>query len=89
MAMGDLRALLTSHADGACDVDHPVGRRGLERLAAPLGPMLPMRRERADARLAWQQLKNKAPPKLKRGCRYRGVAIPLLDRASFFTSAPE
>jgi len=49
---GVARSLLTSHADGACDVDHPVGRGGLERLAAPLGPMLPMRRERAGARLA-------------------------------------
>jgi hypothetical protein len=39
VAMGDLRSLLTSHADSACAVDHPAGCRGIERHAAPLGPV--------------------------------------------------
>ena len=46
LAVGDLRALPTSHADGACAVDHPVGPRQLERHAASFGPLHPMRWQR-------------------------------------------
>ena len=66
MAMGDLRALLTSHADSPCTVDHSVGRWRLERHAALLGSMHGLRRKGrndpnpglgwttgAGARMAW------------------------------------
>jgi hypothetical protein len=39
VAMGDLRALRTSHVDSACAVDHPVGCRRIERHAPLLGPV--------------------------------------------------
>jgi hypothetical protein len=45
VAVGDLRSLPTSHTDSACALDYPVGCRGIERHAAPLGLVHGMRRQ--------------------------------------------
>jgi len=56
VAVGHLRSLLTAHADSACAMDHPVGCRGIERHAPPLGPLHGVRRQGCndpDSRLGW------------------------------------
>jgi len=59
VAMGDLRSLLTSHADSACAVDHPAGRRGIERHAAPLGPVHRIGRKGATIQIpGWGELQS-------------------------------
>ena len=45
VAVGDLRALPASCTYGPCTVDHPLGRRCVERHVAPLGSMHGMRRQ--------------------------------------------